>query len=474
MPDINAMTIEELRALIISLYATIEAMKKENETLKASLNKNSRNSSKPPSTDGFRKPIPNNREKTGNKPGGVDGHPGHRIEMPKDYQELITSGLATHEIVDHTGGCSEYVVKWEIDVKIVPVFIEHRFIKGEIPAEYNNEVTYGDEIKALTIDLAADGMMSVERLATFFSDITNGVVHPSKTALLGFEKEVANALDPELEVIVKDIINAPVLNVDESPMKSTETITITDNDDYTLKTSMGTTFNVNTRTYSTKESTIYTVNPHKDLAGVERDGILPNYHNILIHDHDIKYYNYADDHGECNVHPARELKELEDLGIESAGEIRAFLFEMNSYKNNDLEQGVCVCDPGKLKQFEDQFKALVKKGDLYCQTLPPDSYRYKRFNNLLVRFCANSDEHLLFMHDYSVDFSNNLAERDLRAEKTKQKVSGCFRSWQGIVQFMKFRSFISTLRKRRFNILDSLRSVCRGEIVLSSLAVTQE
>ena len=99
MPELNAMTFNELRTLIIKLYERIAVLERENEALRAMLKKNSKNSSKPPSKDGFKR-VPNSREKTGNKPGGVEGHEGHRIQLPEDYRELIDKGLAIYELID--------------------------------------------------------------------------------------------------------------------------------------------------------------------------------------------------------------------------------------------------------------------------------------------------------------------------------------------------------------------------------------
>jgi len=468
MPDINAMTNDELRALIIKLFARIEALERENEALRAQLKKNSKNSSKPPSKDGFKR-VPNSREKTGNKPGGVEGHEGHRIQLPVDYQELINKGLAIYELLDHTDGNEEYVSKWVIDIRVTPVFVEHRFKRGEVPAKYNNEVTYGEEIKALSIHLTDDGMVSAERLADFFSSVTNGMVHPSKAALLGFQNELSDRLAPEISVIEDDLRQSPIMQVDDSPMKSTQTVIYEDGKDGVYKNAQGTTFNANTRTYSTEQSTRYTVNPKKDLDGVYRDGILPDYDGTLIHDHDVKYYNFGSRHGECNVHPTRELRGLDELGIGWAGEMRDFLLQMNEYKNNDITRGSSACDPVVLEQFERQYFELLSKGDQAGKTLDRKSCGYKKLNALLARFYAYSDEHLLFINDYTVPFSNNLSERDLRAEKTKEKVSGCFRSWKGIEGFMDIRSFISTVKKRGLNVIDSLRSVFKGERVLVRL-----
>jgi len=465
MPDLNKMTIEELRSLVINLYEKISTLEREIEALKVSLNKNSKNSSKPPSTDGFNR-TPNLREKSGKAPGGVDGHEGHRIQMPDGYQEMIDKGQALYELIDHTGGRGDYVSKWVIDIMVKPVFIEHRFVRGEVPEQYNNDVTYGEEVKALSVDLTDDGMVSAERLADFFSSLTRGVVHPTKAAVFGFQNELADKLAPEITAIKGDLAISHVINTDESPMKSTQTVVREEGKEDVYINAQGKTFNVNTRVYATERSILYTVNPKKDLAGVYYDGVLNDFHDILIHDHDIKYYHFGGDHGECNVHPCRDLKGLFELGITWAGKMRDFFLYMNDYKNKDMAIGSTACDGPVMFSFTAQYFDLLSEGRAACDALDAKSYGYKKLNAMLERLNDYGHEHMLFIYDYAVPFSNNLAERALRAEKTKEKVSGCFRSWRGIEGFTKIRSFISTVRIRGLNVLDSLRSIFRGERVL--------
>jgi len=408
MPDIEKMTEKELRDLVIKLYEKIATLEREIEALKASLKKNSKNSSKPPSTDGFRRP-PNLREKTGNKPGGVEGHEGHCIQMPDGYQELIDKGLAVYELIDHTDGREDYVSKWVIDIRVTPVFIEHRFIRGEVPAQYNNDVVYGEEVKALSVHLTDDGMVSAERLADFFSSVTKGVVHPTKAALLGFQNELADALDPEIVSIKEDIVCSPVINTDDSPMKSTQTVIREEGKEDIYINAQGRTFNVNTRTYATERSVLFTVNPKKDLAGVYYDGVLNDYDKTIVHDHDKKLYHFGGDHGECNVHPCRELKGLNELGIGWAGEMRDFLLYMNDYKNKDMAKGSTACAWPVIEAFSERYSELLRAGRLACDALDPKSYGYKKLNPLVERFYEYSHEHLLFIYDYAVPFSNNLA-----------------------------------------------------------------
>ena len=95
------------------LVAEIGRKESEISRLKSIIDKDSSNSSKPPSSDGFKK-IPNNREASGKKRGGQFGHNGTTLIVPKNLDELVREEKAEHKIVDLTNGAGEYISKWEI------------------------------------------------------------------------------------------------------------------------------------------------------------------------------------------------------------------------------------------------------------------------------------------------------------------------------------------------------------------------
>lgn len=428
---------------LIPLQSEIEIKNKEIKRLKAIINKDSSNSSKPPSTDGFKK-IPNNREKSEKNRGGQRGHKGKTLTIPKNLDELVETGKAEHKIVDLTDGADTYVTKWEIDVKTIAVYTEYRCPTTEMPG-----ISYGTNLKAYATVLLNDGFMSLERVSDFLSEITYGQVTVSVATLEKFNREVASRID--IEALKNDLLNGEVLHIDETPLKSTER-----KEDGEFKTSEKTTLDVIVRTHSNATTTLYTVNPHKDDKGVEKDGIIPLFCGIFSHDHDKKYYKYGSSelHASCNAHLSRDLKGLSELyNISWATDFRKFINEMNAYK-----EVTTVCPAGQLSESEHLYDDLLMEGNKILES-NTKLFGYNELRRMVNRLTDYKQNYMLFIRNYKAPFTNNQAERDLRPCKTKQKISGCFRSWNGVVCYAKIRSLISTTKKRGQNLLTTISDI---------------
>ena len=427
-------------------YLECEVVKKDAEIsrLKAQLNKNSSNSSKPPGTDGFKK-IVNSREKSGKTVGGQPGHKGTTLTLPSNMEDLLKEGKAKKELVDYTNGSGKYVSKWKIDLETMVVYTEYRYPEGEVPCVY-----YGENIKALSVLLSNDGLIAHNRLSDFISDVTGGQITMSVASIEKFNRIAS--LNVDIESLKQELLNGEVMNTDETQLRCTQ---ILEYDTDQPKTAHGTTFGVIVRTHSNANTTLYTINPHKDDKGIDADGIIPSFCGILAHDHDKKLYKYGNHHATCGAHLSRELKGLHELfHVEWAGRFRKFYTGLNDYKNETE-----YCPPGKLIEFEYLYDQLLDEGDSILGAMAENSFGYKEFKPILKRLRIYKDAYLLFIRNYKAPFTNNQAERDLRPCKTKQKVSGCFRSWQGIISYARIRSFISTVRKRKLPLLDSIKGL---------------
>ena len=440
--------------------------------LKAIINKDSSNSSKPPSTNGF-KNIPNNREKSGKKQGGQKGHPGHRIQLPENMEGLEEKGIVEKRILDYTDGIVEYISRYTIDVEMKVIVTEHRFPKdARLPEGLYNEVSYGDRIKAQTVLLLNEGIVAHKRLSEIISGLTHGTVNLSTGTMNKFQRDFANNMreSGEIEKIKQDLLNSHVMNTDDTSMRTLERIVYPEKagEPPTYERAEKKSFRATVRTHSNQRSTLFTVNPQKDIKGIERDGILPLYMGKLCHDHESKFYNYGKENGVCGSHLLRDLKGLRDLSkCQWAEEMRVFVSKMNDYKNKDLSMGVLFCDPEKLSCFENEYDRIIENGRVAISAMKKGEWGYAEFNAMLNRLTKHKDNYMLFIRDYEVPFTNNQAERDLRSEKTKEKVSGLFRSWEGIVDHSNIRSFMSTLKKRGMDLCSAIQQVINDQPVFT-------
>jgi hypothetical protein len=190
----------------------------------------------------------------------------------------------------------------------------------------------------------------------------------------------------------------------------------------------------------------------------------------MMHDHDIKYYAFGfGEHGECNAHIIRYLLGILDLTKHIWADLMGkLLFEMLKRKESDLENGIGIMDEEFLQMFSDKYDQIIESGNSENALLPEGSLIRQDEHNLLERLEKFKKNHLLFIYNYAVPFSNNEAERDLRWIKTQQKVSGCYRSFEAAIVSMKLMSFILTLKKRKLRPWVGLNDVFHGRPVLSA------
>jgi transposase len=452
--SLNDLPKDELIKLIHKLYGVIQDFEDR-------VGKNSKNSSKPPSSDGYIKPSPKSlREKTGKSVGGQKGHVGTTLKQI-DNPDLVK----LHKVTE-CGRCgtnleniapARHECRQEFDIiKPRSIVIEHRGeVKlctsclhtniAEFPEHIRSSAQYGINVRTYSTYLNQYQLIPFKRLQEMFKDCFNLPI--SQGSLANFNTECALKLSPVLEVIKNDIISSKITHFDETSMRINGKINWL-------------------HVASTKRSTYYDIHTKRGNVAMDEIGILPHIRGTAIHDYWKPYMRYYQcKHALCNAHHLRELKFIyEKCKAPWAKKMTELLLRINKTVIHYKQQGEEKLSIKDLALFEKSYRQIMN--DWFAEKSPDDSvskrnkqsYVQIKNENLGNRF--NLKEYLIlgFMHDFDVEFTNNLAEQDIRMCKVKSKISGSFRGNQGSSNFVKIRSYISTIRKNKKSIIEALSS----------------
>jgi transposase/uncharacterized coiled-coil protein SlyX len=469
-----AKTLEEAQEIIEMLWklcgqmqAQIIRLESRVKELEAQVNKNSQNSSKPPSSDAFKNPIPKNlREKSGKKPGGQWGHKRNTLEQVSDPEEIIIHPLDNCTYCHCTLKDVEVIEQESRQVFDIPVLkievTEHRIEKKSCPRcretcaslfpdEINQFTQYGSRIKSLSCYLNQYQYLPYERLRECIKDIFNHGM--SLGMLVKISEECYEKLESTEEVIKQKLQMTKCMHHDESGVR--------------VKGKLHWCF-----VASTPQITSYGIHAKRGKTGIESMGILNTFKGRLIHDFFKPYFSYEIEHVLCNAHHLRELKFIEEeQGQGWAKSMSNLLLAIKKQVDYFKAHGDCAFAPSRIRVYEQCYDDILMLGLWHPDNIPkyamdpkPGGYcKQSKAKNLLDRLRFHRDKVLAFMYDFTIPFTNNQAEQDIRMIKVKQKISGGFRSYQGAEHFMRIRSYISTAKKQGQNILLSLQNAFIGQ-----------
>lgn len=443
--------IDELTQENAALRKENRLLKDDNVRLRSILNNDSSNTSLPPSTDqkgGRPANTFNGRKKTGRKAGGQKGHAGTTLTK-SDIEEKIASGRCRHEVrtVGRVSG-RDYVTKYVVDLNVEPVITEVRIYADEngeftIPAQYRSDVTYGENIKALAVSLYSEGVMSNDRIAAFLNAAGNGELDLSEGSVYGFCRKFAGVSEASIRHLEETLLIQDVVATDAT------TITVNGKQNYI-------------RNFSAGDTVVYHAMGSKSIKALGRLDFLGRYAGVLVHDHETALYHFGTDHAECNVHIIRYLrKNTEETGNQWSGEMISLLCGMNKQRKGLMAQGADAMPAGMIADYEGKYISILKQGREENKTTA-HKYAKQEERALLGRMEKYSHNHLLFLHDFSVPFDDNLSERDLRKAKNRQKMAGGFRKGSGHEMYCSIMTIIETLKKRNMGIIENIRKLFMG------------
>jgi transposase len=457
-----------IRGYFALVQAENERLILENTELQARLHQNCTNSSQPPSSSPFIKPL-SLRVKTGRKPGGQPGHSGSTLRL-KENPDVVVE----HK-VDSCHHCGSDLSREEAttcqarqvwDVKIVPVVTQHNVqskacpVCGKIttaafPKGVDHYIQYGETYKSLTIYLSKGNFIPYERLANLSQDILN--IPVSQGTLVNIVAEFGQSLGSSMAYIKDQLKQSPVVHFDE-------TGTRIQGKNYWLHSAGNDRF------------TYLETHPKRGNAAMDAIGILPGFTGTAVHDFWKSYYHYKTcRHAICNAHILRELNGIvENFKQTWPVEMKDLLLEIKQ----SIEDNLGILSVAEFEDFENWYDEILSWGDEEnpppLKTLASGHKRGRaaRSNarNLLDRMRLYKPDILRFMHDPEVPFDNNQAERDIRMSKVQQKISGGFRSAQGNAAFDHIRSYIATAIKQGISAFKAIQAAVSGNPLFTAVS----
>jgi len=214
---------------------------------------------------------------------------------------------------------------------------------------------------------------------------------------------------------------------------------------------------------------LYGRSPKRGTPNDEMNALLLLFTGILVHDHLSSYYGYKHvSHAECNVHVLRYLKAVAEIMHHPwAKEMADLLKAANERKKELLDAGREAMDTKELESIRNRYNEILNKGTEEYEAAiagKKNTTYYTEERRLLARLKEYIEEHLRFLADFTVPFSNNAAEHGARHIKGKKKVSGGFRSDSGADNYATIASVSATIRKHGKSAYLAYRKAFIGDI----------
>lgn len=458
LPDLDRQTPAEKNDLIRGLFAQVAALTAQIRELEGRLALSSRNSSKPPSTDGLSKPKPKSLRPAGQHPtGGQKGHLGHTLKKvaAPDYVE-------THRPPTHCEACHQplegivSVVETRQVFDIPPLHYEvteHQvaaiacrcgnICRGPFPEGVSAPVQYGPRVKAAAVHLTSHHMMPIARTGALIGDFFG--LPMSDGTVWAANEEAQILLQKPVAAIGRALQGVSVAHADETGARVAGQL-------HWL------------HVLATATLTWIGCHPNRGQKAFEAFGLLTGFLGTLIHDGWKPYRELRCKHGLCNAHHLRELTYL----FEEMSQVWAKrLIDLLTETCHEVHAATGTLSPERRAHILGLYAEILGEGEAANPRAPPSGRRGRskqsKATNLLARLRLYADDVWRFMTDPGIPFTNNIAEQAVRMPKVKQKISGCFRTLKGVETFCVIRSYLATLHKQGDNLFLALTLTFQGK-----------
>ena len=465
--EINTAYDQGRSAVIALIQETLLVFAEHIKKLEDQLAKNSSNSGKPPSSDGYEKPAPKSRRKrSGKKSGGQTGHAGHTLQAvaipnvivvhevsccahcKKSLKKVKAFGVEKRQVFDLPEICLQ-TTEHQAEIKVCPEC--QKQTKASFPTGVSQVMQYGNKIKSHLAYLHEYQLLPLGRVKETIHDFYGQEI--AEGTILCACEELARQVEPVQQALKEHLTyKTEVAGFDESGARVEGKLNW---------------FHV----ACTELLTYYALHAKRGKIAMNAIGILPHFKGRAIHDDLPSYFQYSTRHGLCNVHHLRSLEFLLERYPQGwVKKMMDLLLEIKSAVEKALQKMKTRLSAKTTADFSSRYDALLKQGFKLNPLETKQRSKAKRgrpkqsfAKNLLDRLRDHKESVLAFMYDFNVPFENNQAERDIRMLKVKQKVSGCFRSRHGAEIFCAIRGYISTARKNGQPVLSALYSALSGQ-----------
>ena len=463
--DLNR-SIKQLEEEIVKLNQEISSLSDKCKQLKKEIDKrkrqNSSNTNMSSSYDILShsrpKKVMNSRERTDRKPGGQKGHALHKSGLYPHADRIIEVKVKQApdgaEAIRDDQGRILYHATQEIDMELKNIVTETRYyiddehgetLDDHLMKRYAiNPLTYSDHFKAIVLYLNERGTIPLQRLSDMLSEISDGQIKLKPSTIVCWKKEFVKQSEKFRKELLGRIMERAVIHVDETGCR----IDARRNWIHVISNEAGT-YIVATE-----------IRGDRETGPV---GLLTEYCGVLVHDHFQPYQRLTNcQHAECNAHIERYLKSgMEFDKSEECEKMLNLLREAKKRKEELMTEGHEKMDQEEIDKIRKQYDEILQEGlKKYEEKHKGTAKKYEpQYIKLFRRMQVYQEDHLRYVTDFRVPYTNNKAERGCRVIKTKKNVSRQFKSKEGADAYASMMTVIMTARKRKENVLKTMEGI---------------